>query len=334
MRRRFRLRDEDTPLSLGLSFDKKDFDKVKKALKDFESNALAEIIEPNRFGIQHVWIDCTGLGSDEMKEARRFIERLKKLISPKARENDSCVKGISSKHVHKAHDSEDLGWISTPELLEEDDFVDTEAFEFWVETLGEIAHAQTGTEMKRLARDAMTHLHDGHFRNPFLVNEIRDDLNRVINRPINDTDWDFIHQIKKFHYDDIETAMVRLFHKKFINENFADEWGDPDLSAMRLATFLDKPQKDKLLKYLREKASQVIDNPFELEELLQRAIIKKGRYYTFDEALLQKYKQGEFKWLSGNTEGRSGIVEYRGMEFYYNLNPTTGELSIEESKKW
>lgn len=321
-------------LALDCPLIKKDFDKVKKALKGFESNALAEISEPNRFDIQHVWIDCTGLGSDEMKEARRFIERLKKLIAPKAKEKDSCVKGVSSKHGYKAHDSEDLGWISTPELLEEDDFVDRESFEFWVKTLGEIAHARTGTEMKRLARDAMTHLYDGNFKNPSLRDEIKNDLRRVINKPTNDTDWDFIHQIKSFKYDDIETAMVRLFHKKFINENFADEWGDPDLSAMRLATFLDKPQKDKLLKYLREKASQVIDNPFELEELLQRAIIKKGRYYTFDEALLQKYKQGEFKWLSGNTESRSAIIEYRGMEFYYNLNPTTGELVIEQSRKW
>lgn len=186
MKRRFRLRDEDTPLSLGLSFYEKDFDKVKKAIKDFELNALAEISEPNRFGVQHVWIDCTGLGSDEMKEARRFIERLKKLIAPKARENDSCVKGISSRHVHKAHDSEDL--------------------------LGR----RLGDSKKN----------------------------------IKDTDWDFIHQIKNFKYDDIETAMFELFPKEFIKDNFTDEWGDPDFSAMRLATFLDKVKKAKLLRYL------------------------------------------------------------------------------------
>lgn len=269
MRRRFRLRDENTPLSLGLSFDEKDFDKVKKALKDFESNALAEISEPNRFGVQHVWIDCTGLGSDEMNEARRFIERLKKLISPKARENDSCVKGISPKHGHKTHDSEDLGWISTPELLEEDDFVDTEAFEFWVKTLGEIAHASSEARMKILAKEALNYLYDGDFKNIDVREEIRDDLRKVIwgdvnqhllgrrlgdsKKNINDTDWDFIHQIKSFKYDDIETAMFELFPKKFIKDNFTDEWGDPDFSAMRLATFLDKVKKAKLLRYLSSK---------------------------------------------------------------------------------
>lgn len=185
------------------------------------------------------------------------------------RDEDSYVKDISFKHVHKTHDSEDLGWISTPELLEEDDFVDTEAFDFWVKTLGEIAHARTETRMKSLAKDAMTHLYDGDFKNLDVRDEIRDDLRKVVwgdvnqrllgrrlgdsKKNIKDTDWDFIHQIKSFKYDDIETAIFELFPKKFIKENFTDEWGDPDFSAMRLATFLDKVKKAKLLKYLSGK---------------------------------------------------------------------------------
>lgn len=182
------------------------------------------------------------------------------------RDEDLYVKDIFSKRGHKAHDSEDLGYISTPELLEEDDFVNTEAFEFWVKALGEIAHAPSEARMKIIAKDIMNYLYDDDFKNLDVRDEIRDDLRKVIwgdvnqylhgrrlgdsKKNINDTDWDFIHQIKSFKYDDIETAMFELFPKKFIKENFTDEWGDPDFSAMRLATFLDKVKKAKLLKYL------------------------------------------------------------------------------------
>lgn len=92
MKRKIRLRDDNAPTAMGLSFDKKDLNKVKKALESFECGALAEISEPNRFGIQHVWIDCTGLDSDELKDTRRFIERLKSQLRQSKAEKDSCIK--------------------------------------------------------------------------------------------------------------------------------------------------------------------------------------------------------------------------------------------------
>lgn len=252
-----------------------DYDWIDYPIVNEENYRIDASISPNEnyFRLAKLFIDEyntiveANKHSHELHDSEKGINSMRRRF--RLRDEDSYVKDISSRHVHKAHDSEDLGWISTPELLEEDDFVDREAFEFWVKTLGEIAHARSEARMKNIAKDAMNYLYDDDFKNLDVRDEIRDDLRKVIwgdvnqhllgrrigdsKKNIKDTDWDFIHQIKSFKYDDIETAMFELFPKKFIKENFTDEWGDPDFSAMRLATFLDKVKKAKLLKYLNGK---------------------------------------------------------------------------------
>lgn len=67
---------------LGYSFKEKDLDLVKKMLKSFPYNYddVVEISKPNKYGICNLWIDMTGFGSSEEKEARDFIAKLDKVI--------------------------------------------------------------------------------------------------------------------------------------------------------------------------------------------------------------------------------------------------------------
>jgi hypothetical protein len=73
---------------------------------------------------------------------------------------------------------EDLGWISTPELLEEDDFKDEGAYKYWVEALTILKNSTTKKQRLELAQQLMGYLSD--FSNKYVKEEIRNDLRHVI----------------------------------------------------------------------------------------------------------------------------------------------------------
>ena len=85
------IHDEDRPLGVGFTFDQKDLNKVKTAVRRFGGDALAEISKPNRSGVYHMYIDCTGFGSDEIREVKEFIKRLKESLYPEMSETDSFI---------------------------------------------------------------------------------------------------------------------------------------------------------------------------------------------------------------------------------------------------
>lgn len=73
---------------------------------------------------------------------------------------------------------EDLGWVSTPELLEREDFKEEYAYKYWVEELTELKNSTTKKQRLELAQKLMGYLSD--FSNRHVKEEVRNDLRHVI----------------------------------------------------------------------------------------------------------------------------------------------------------
>lgn len=77
----------------------------------------------------------------------------------------------------------------------------------------------------------------------------------AIRDSINDTNWDFLHELKKYKYDVITNAMPKVFGSKTL-KRFKGKYNDYDFSYATIANLLDAAEKEKLLKYLKSNGLQ------------------------------------------------------------------------------
>ena len=92
--------------------------------------------------------------------------------------HEDCANDEIKDSKHTKDSEEDLGWISTPELLEEDDFKDEGAYKYWVEALTILKNSTTKKQRLELAQQLMGYLSD--FSNKYVKEEVRNDLRHVI----------------------------------------------------------------------------------------------------------------------------------------------------------
>jgi hypothetical protein len=91
---------------------------------------------------------------------------------------EDCANDEIKDSKHTSDSKEDLGWISTPELLEREDFKDEGAYKYWVEALTILKNSTTKKQRLELAQSLMGYLSD--FSNKYVKEEVRNDLRHVI----------------------------------------------------------------------------------------------------------------------------------------------------------
>lgn len=108
---------------------------------------------------------------------------------------------------------EDLGWISTPELLEEDDFKSEDAFEFWVEFLTKLKNASSEQERIDILDNSEFYYED--FVNPYVKEEVKNDIKRIYaNRKVTNVKDETNKDIIEMSKDEILSKAEYIFTKK------------------------------------------------------------------------------------------------------------------------
>lgn len=90
---------------------------------------------------------------------------------------------IEMKDTAMGDSNEDLGWISTPELLEEDDFKSKEYYNYYVEGFKNLSKLTDPEEIIDNATD-LRYFSWHTFKNQYVAEEIRNDLDSLIRKNI------------------------------------------------------------------------------------------------------------------------------------------------------
>lgn len=107
----------------------------------------------------------------------------------------------------------DLGWISTPELLEKEDFKSEADFEYWVEFLTKLKNASSEQERIDILDNSEFYYED--FVNPYVKEEVKNDIKRIYaNRKVTNVKDETNKDIIEMSKDEILSKAEYIFTKK------------------------------------------------------------------------------------------------------------------------
>ena len=181
---------------------KKDYDNFMNWVNDIELDMTDDINNGQYEAYSEEWDKLDRLVSDIVENylKKKGIDKNYKL-------------NIEMEDTTMRDFEEDLGWISTPELLEEDDFKSEDAFEYWVEFLTKLKNASSEQERIDILDNSEFYYED--FVNPYVKEEVKNDIKRIYaNRKVTNVKDETNKDIIEMSKDEILSKAEYIFTKK------------------------------------------------------------------------------------------------------------------------